>query len=31
MPVFNSIKNRVQNLGEKFKEHKKWKMFLLEK
>ena len=28
MPVFNSIKNRVQNLREKTKGHHKWKMFL---
>lgn len=28
MSVFSNIKSRVQNLGEKFKGHKKWKMFL---
>ena len=28
MSAFSNIKNRVQNLGEKFKGHKKWKMFL---
>ena len=28
MPVFSNIKSRVQNLGEKFQGHKKWKMFL---
>ena len=28
MPVFSNIKSRVQNLGEQFKGHKKWKMFL---
>lgn len=28
MSVFSNIKSRVQNLREKFKGHKKWKMFL---
>ena len=28
MSVFSNIKSRVQNLGEKFQGHKKWKMFL---
>ena len=28
MSVFSNIKSRVQNLGEKLKGHKKWKMFL---
>ena len=28
MSVFGNIKSRVQNLGEKFKGHNKWKMFL---